>query len=169
MATVISVQILSDVPGVKTVHDLINSLIPLIKALEGLAAVFTWSDLLKTEATSFIPSLSAFYWKCIDLNHFIQVTLYNSVNNLLRWELFSLHQNGSWGSVTLLKVTKPARGRAGYKNLPLEDQSSIIAYTHFKWVVMEISMVSILGKEIRETHTGFVLTLPTWPFQSFVS
>lgn len=41
MATVVSVQILSDVPGVKTVHELINSLIPLIKALEGLAAMFT--------------------------------------------------------------------------------------------------------------------------------
>lgn len=41
MAIVITVQILSDVPGVKTVQELINSLIPLIKALEGLAAVFT--------------------------------------------------------------------------------------------------------------------------------
>lgn len=46
MATVIGVQIISDVPGVKTVQELINSLISLIKALEGLAAMFTWYDLL---------------------------------------------------------------------------------------------------------------------------
>lgn len=46
IAPAISVQILSDVPGGKTIHELIHPPIPLIKALEGSAVMFTLDDLM---------------------------------------------------------------------------------------------------------------------------